>query len=73
MRRSFRKHLVSKTWILTRISAVQVSTVNRVAPKYLKLVTSSNIWSFMLIHTYTNVVLEFAAAAVHKIDIVGET
>ena len=34
--------------ILTRTSAGQVPSLHRVAPKYLKLVTSSNFWLFML-------------------------
>ena len=32
-----------------RTSAEQVSSLHRVAPRYLKLVTSSNFWPFMLI------------------------
>ena len=35
--------------ILMRISAEQVPSLHRVAPSYLKLVTSSNIWPFTLI------------------------
>ena len=35
--------------ILIRISAKQVPSLHRVAPRYLKLVTSSNFWPFMLI------------------------
>ena len=35
--------------ILTRTSAEQVSSLHRVAPRYLKLVTSSNFWPFLLI------------------------
>ena len=35
--------------ILMRISAEQVPSLHRVAPRFLKLVTSSNVWRFMLI------------------------
>ena len=35
--------------ILLRISAQQVPPLHRVAPKYLRLVTSSNFWPFTLI------------------------
>ena len=35
--------------ILMRNSAEQVPSLHTVAPRYLKLVTSSNIWPFMLI------------------------
>ena len=35
--------------ILMWIFAEQVPSMHRVAPKYLKLVTSSNFWPFMLI------------------------
>ena len=35
--------------ILMRTSAVQVPSLHRVPPRYLKLVTSSNLWPFMLI------------------------
>ena len=35
--------------ILLRISAKQVPSLHRVAPRNLKLVTSSNFWPFMLI------------------------
>ena len=35
--------------ILRRIAAEQVPFLHRVAPKYLKLVTCSNFWSFTLI------------------------
>ena len=35
--------------ILMQISAEQVPSKHRVAPRYLKLVTSSNFWLFMLI------------------------
>ena len=34
---------------LMRISAEQVPSLHRVAPRFLKLVTSSNVWRFMLI------------------------
>ena len=34
--------------ILMRISAEQVPSLHRVAPRYLKLVTSSNFWPVML-------------------------
>ena len=34
--------------ILKRISAQQLPSLHRVAPRYLKLVTSSNFWLFML-------------------------
>ena len=37
--------------ILMRISAEQVPSLQRVAPRCLKLVTSSNFWPFMLICT----------------------
>ena len=37
--------------ILMRISAKQVPSLHGVAPWYLKLVNSSNIWPFMLIST----------------------
>ena len=35
--------------ILVRMSAEQVPSLHRVAPRYLKLVTSSSFWPFMLI------------------------
>ena len=35
--------------ILMRTSTEQVPSMHRVAPRYLKLVTSCNIWPFMLI------------------------
>ena len=35
--------------IVTRISADQLLSLHGVAPRYWKLVTSSNIWPFMLI------------------------
>ena len=35
--------------LLMRTSAEQVPSLQRVAPRYLKLVTSSNLWPFMLI------------------------
>ena len=35
--------------ILMRISAEQLPSFQRVAPRYLKLVISSNFWPFMLI------------------------
>ena len=35
--------------ILIRTSAEQVPSLHRVTPRYLKLVTSSNFWQFMLI------------------------
>ena len=35
--------------ILMRTSAEQVLSLHGVAPRYLKLVTSSNFWQFMLI------------------------
>ena len=35
--------------ILMRTSAEQMPSLQRVAPRYLRLVTSSNSWSFMLI------------------------
>ena len=34
--------------VLMQTSAEQVPSLHRVAPKYLKLVTSSNFWLFML-------------------------
>ena len=34
--------------ILMRTHAERVSSLHRVAPRYLKLVTSSNFWPFML-------------------------
>ena len=34
--------------ILMRTSAEQVPSLHRIAPRYLKLVTSSNFWSFMV-------------------------
>ena len=37
--------------ILMRTSAEQVPSLQRVAPGYLSLVISSNIWPFMLIST----------------------
>ena len=42
--------------ILMLTSAEQVSSLHRVAPRYLKLVTSSNIWTFMLVNICTDVV-----------------
>ena len=33
--------------ILMRTSAEQVQSLHRVAPKYMKLVTSSNLWKFI--------------------------
>ena len=41
--------LVIAKAILRRIAAEQVPFLHRVAPKYLKLVTCSNFWSFTLI------------------------
>ena len=35
--------------IRMRISAEQVSSFHRIAPRYVNLVTSSNFWPFMLI------------------------
>ena len=35
--------------ILIRTSTEQVPSLHRIAPRYLKLVNSSNFWSFMLI------------------------
>ena len=35
--------------ILIRTSVEQMASLHRVAPRYLKLVTSSNFWPFMLI------------------------
>ena len=35
--------------ILMRTSAEHVPTLHKVTPRYLKLVTSSNVWPFMLI------------------------
>ena len=43
--------------ILIRTSAEQVPSLHRVAPRYLKLVTSSNFWPFMLIPVLTLFVL----------------
>ena len=37
--------------VLMQTSAEQVPSLHRVAPRYLKLVTSSNFWPFMLICT----------------------
>ena len=37
--------------ILMRTSTEQVPSLHRVAPRYLKLVTFSNFWPFMLIST----------------------
>ena len=39
--------------ILMRISAEQVPSLHRIAPRYLKLVTPSNFWLFMLISAWT--------------------
>ena len=36
--------------ILMRTSAEQVPPLDRVVPRYLKLVTSSNFWPFMMIY-----------------------
>ena len=36
--------------ILMRISAEQLPSFQRVAPRYLKLVISSNFWQFILIY-----------------------
>ena len=35
--------------VLIRTSAEQVPSLHRVAPRYFKLVTPSNLWPFMLI------------------------
>ena len=43
--------------ILIRTSVEQVPYLYRVAPRYLKLVTSSNFWPFMLISALTLFVL----------------
>ena len=43
--------------ILMRISAEQVPSLHRVAPRCLKLVTSCSFWPFMLILALTLVVL----------------
>ena len=40
-----------------RAPAEQVSSLHRVAPRYLKLVTSSNFWPFMLIYSLVLFVL----------------
>ena len=40
---------VSPGAILMRTFAEQVASLHKVAPRYLKLVTSSNFWPFMLI------------------------
>ena len=49
--------LVIAEAILMRTSAEQVPSLHRVAPRYLKLVTSSNFWPFMLISALTLFVL----------------
>ena len=38
--------------ILMRISAEKVAYLHRVAPRYLKLITSSNFWPFTLISVH---------------------
>ena len=43
--------------VLMPIFAKQVPFLDRVAPKYLKLITSSNFWLFMLISTLISLVL----------------
>ena len=43
--------------ILMRISAEQVPSLHRVAPRYLKLVTFSNFWPFKLISALMLLVL----------------
>ena len=40
-----------------RISAEEVSSLYRVAPRYVKLVTSSNVWPLILIYALTSFVL----------------
>ena len=40
-----------------RTSAEQVASLHRVAPRYLRLVTSSNVWPIMLIYALTLFVL----------------
>ena len=39
-----------------RIPAEQVPFLHRIVPRYLKLITSSNFWPFMLISACTDVV-----------------
>ena len=71
--------------ILMRTSAEQVPFLHRVAPRYLKLVTYSNLWPFMLISALMSVVLlvlifffsvhmllfclRVCIAATHKLDV----
>ena len=51
--------------ILMRISAEQVPSLNRTALMYLKLVTSSNFWPFMLI----NICTDLACAVGHNLGL----
>ena len=46
--------------ILMRISAEQVPSLHKVAPRYLKLVISSNFWPFLLISSLMAGNLRFA-------------
>ena len=46
--------------ILMQISAEQVSSLHRVAPKYLKLITSSNFQPFMLVSMLLVMILLFS-------------
>ena len=41
--------------ILTGLSAEQLPSLYRVARRYLKLVTSFNLWPFMIISARTNI------------------
>ena len=43
--------------ILIRISAEQVRSLHRIAPRYLRLATSSSLWPFMLISAVMLLVL----------------
>ena len=47
--------------ILMRISAEQVPSLHKVAPRYLKLVISSNFWPFLLISSLMLFVLSVIA------------
>ena len=58
--------------ILMRISSEHEPSFDKVSSRYLKLVTSSNFWPFMLMFALMWV-SKIAVAAPHKIDVVGDT